>query len=296
MEEFESDPEFENSQAFESYRPMLFGIAYRMLGSAMEAEDVIQEAYLRYTHLHEQIQTPKAYLGKIVTNLCLDQLKSAREKREVYVGSWLPEPILTTESTTERELDSLSMAFMVLLEQLSPAERAVFLLHEVFDYAYPEIAGILGKDPATCRQLLHRAKQHIVGQRPRFNSTPEEHQAFLGKFLSAVTDGDVDGLVSLLAEDVSSWADGGGKVSAAISPVIGRDRVIKIIIGLRRFYTPEMTTEITLINGCPGVVIREHGEIRAVYIFELDNGVLQYMRVILNPDKLQYLAKTLPQK
>lgn len=275
---------------FDSYRPLLFGIAYRMLGSAMEAEDILQEAYLRYSRVSEPIKTPKAYLSKMVTNLCLDQLKSAQAQREVYVGPWLPEPLPTVEPAARLDVvDNLSMAFLVLLEKLTPPERAVFLLHEVFDYSYPEIAEIVGKDQATCRQLLHRAKQHMTAHRPRFSSTPEEQQTFMLKFMGAIGEGDVDGLVSLLAEDVTAWGDGGGKVSAARRPIIGRDAVARFMMGLRRLFTPEMTLETTVMNACPALIIRENGVVRTVMVFELDGGILRNLRSVVNPDKLRHL-------
>jgi RNA polymerase sigma-70 factor, ECF subfamily len=204
-------------ETFETYRPLLFAIAYRMLGSAMEAEDIVQETYLRYQRASkDSIRQMKPFLTTILTRLCLDQLKSARAQRENYIGPWLPEPILTDDGAliTPNKDDSISMAFLVLLENLSPPERAVFLLREVFDYDYPEIAQIIGKEEAACRQLFHRAKKHITEHRPRYKSSPEAHQQITLRFMQAITEGDVNGLVSLLADEVALWSDGGGKVGA----------------------------------------------------------------------------------
>lgn len=277
---------------FETYRPLLFSIAYRMLGSAMEAEDILQEAYLRYSGLPEgQIQLPKAYLSRTVTNLCLDQLKSAREQREVYIGPWLPEPLLTDDRTDSDEMDSISMAFLLLLEKLSPAERAVFLLHEVFDYEYPEIAGILDKDQATCRQLLHRAKQHIVQNRPRFKPNPDDHKLIFAQFMTAVSEGDLNGLVSMLAEEATSWSDSGGKTKAARRVLVGRERVAAFILGLARKASPDVIYEPTMINAAPAVIVWDQGSIRSVLVVEIENGLVKALRFVLNPDKLRYLLR-----
>src|SRR5215475_10067341 len=226
---------------FEDYRSLLFALAYRMLGSAMEAEDIVQEAYLRYRATQPQsIRTLKSLLTTIVHHLCVDQLKSAQARRETYIGPWLPEPVITGDGAsllsplrqiTDRE--SISMAFLVLLESLSPLERAVFLLREVFDYEYAEIAQITERDEAACRQLFSRAKKHISEHRPRFPASPEAHAKMVGRFMEACTAGDMDGLMSLLAEDVTVWSDGGGKVpAAALRPVQGRENVARAVISL----------------------------------------------------------------
>src|SRR6185503_11756907 len=228
-------------EQFEEYRSLLFAIAYRMLGSAMEAEDIVQEAYLRYCATPpESIRTLKSFLTTIVHHLCLDHLKSAQTRRESYIGPWLPEPVITSDGAsllsplrqiTDRE--SISMAFLVLLESLSPLERAVFLLREVFDYAYADIAQITGRDEAACRQLFSRAKKHISDHRPRFPASPEAHAKMVGRFMEACLAGDMDGLMSLLAEDVTVWSDGGGKVAAAArQPIQGRYEVARGLIGI----------------------------------------------------------------
>src|SRR6266480_4359069 len=210
-------------ESFESYRTYLFAIAYRMLGSAMDAQDMVQETYLRYsTTPPETITSLKAFLTTIITRLCMDQLHLARRKREVYPGPWLPEPIITTttlesinpEERVERE-ESISLAFLMLLEQLQPLERAVFLLREVFEYEYAEIAAFLDKSEVACRQWFSRAKKHLADRRPRFPPSPETHRQLLSGFLKAIQMGDMTTLMDMLAEDVTLWADGGGKVRGA---------------------------------------------------------------------------------
>lgn len=279
------------SNSFEEHRGYLFGIAYRMLGSVMEAEDIVQEAYLRYQNVPpESIQSPRAFLSTIVTRLCLDQLKSAREKRETYIGPWLPEPLLT-ESQHVTDLESLSLAFLVLLEKLTPVERAVFLLREVFDYDYAEIARMVDKDKAACRQIFSRAKKHIHANRPRFESTPEAHQAMLGRFLMACEAGDLDGLMNLLAEDVTSWSDGGGRVAAAIWPISGRSRVAQFWHGLVSKRPANMSFEITPFNGRASLMIRLDDQPYGVLTIDTDGQSIHAVRIIVNPDKLQHLGQ-----
>src|SRR5262249_8192371 len=278
---------------FEEYRSLLFAIAYRMLGSAMEAEDIVQEAYLRYRATPpESIRTLKSLLTTIVYHLCLDQLKSAKAQRENYVGTWLPEPIITGEGAallsplrqiTDRE--SISMAFLVLLESLSPLERAVFLLREVFDYEYAEIAQITGRDEVACRQLFSRAKKHVSEHRPRFPASPEAHAKIVGRFMEACVAGDLDGLMSLLAEDVTVWADGGGKVSAAQHPIEGRDVVAQGLLGLLS-RTPNTTLEMIEANGAPALLMRSNGQIISVITLEIEGDIIRALRSVANPDKL----------
>jgi RNA polymerase sigma-70 factor (ECF subfamily) len=278
-------------EAFEDYRPLLFSIAYRMLGSAMEAEDMVQEAYLRYQATPpDHIQSPKAFLSTIVTRLCLDQLKSAKTQRETYIGPWLPEPVLTDTMLPSHDYDSISMAFLVLLESVTPVERAVFLLREVFDYDYAEIARVVGKEEAACRQLFSRARKHITERRPRFHSTPEEHQQMIGQFLMAVTSGDLDGLMNLLAEDVTWWSDGGGKVPAARRPLHGRDNVARFALALPRLALEGIQVEIAEVNGQTAVIFRRaDGAPYYVMTFEVGDGRIQAVRAIGNPDKLKWI-------
>jgi RNA polymerase sigma-70 factor (ECF subfamily) len=266
-----------------------------MLGSVMDAEDMVQETFLRWQQTAETpIQSPKAYLTAIITRLCIDHLRSARVQRESYLGPWLPEPLLTDDTTGAAELaalsDSLSMAFLVLLEKLSPLERAVFLLREVFDYDYAEIAPIVGKTEANCRQLVRRARQRLSDGRPRFETSPAEQQTLTIQFAQACATGDLDGLLHILAEDITLWSDGGGKVSAARQPIFGSDRVSRFLLGLMKKAPPDLTTRFALVNGQPGFVNYIGGRPNNVLTLEIGNGRIQAIRVVVNPDKL----KTIP--
>lgn len=278
-------------EQFEDYRPLLFSIAYRMLGSAMEAEDIVQEAYLRYqAGSPETIHSPKAFLSTIVTRLCLDQLKSAQVQRENYVGTWLPEPLLTdTQNQSAPDTESISLAFLVLLESLTPLERAVFLLREVFDYEYGEIAGMVSQDETYCRQLFSRAKKHIVDGRPRFKSTPETHTQILSKFLLACQVGELDGLMSLLAEDVTSWSDGGGKTQTATRPIYGRDRVARYFLGITPRLPTDATFELAEVNNSLGLIVHAGGKPHSVLTIETGDNYIQKIWIILNPDKLSHV-------
>ncbi|MBX3066125.1 MAG: RNA polymerase sigma factor SigJ [Anaerolineae bacterium] len=274
-------------------------MSYRMLGSAMEAEDIVQEAYLRYRATPpESIRTLKSYLTTIVHHLCVDHLEALRAQRETYIGPWLPEPIVTGDGAalfsplrqiTDRE--SISMAFLVLLESLSPLERAVFLLREVFDYEYAEIAQITGREEAACRQLFSRAKKHISEHRPRFRASPEAHQNMVNRFMDACVAGDMDGLMSLLAEDVTVWSDGGGKVAGAgRQPIHGRDKVARAVIGLLT-HVPEGTTmETSEVNGLPALLVRVKEQIIAVITLEVEGELIRAARNVANPDKLAHLS------
>src|SRR5579864_4790740 len=222
-------PHEDGVATFHQYRDLLFSIAYRMLSSAADAEDMLQETFIRWQQTSQaEIASPRAFLVTILSRLCLQQLESARARREQYVGQWLPEPIFTGDhgdpSETTRMQESLSLAFLLLLEKLTPAERAAFLLHEVFDYEHAEVAKILGKTETHCRQLLRRARQHINDRRPRFDASPEQHKKLLDGFLAASACGELERLVSLLADDVVLYTDGGGKKGAALYPIEGRDR------------------------------------------------------------------------
>src|SRR5215468_8744597 len=239
MKTFERQTRINMAESFESYRPYLFAIAYRMLGSAMDAEDVVQETYLRYQGTPpETITSLKAFLTTILIRLCMDQLHLARRQRESYLGPWLPEPISTAgnaDSTNPEErvdtYESISLAFLVLLEQLQPSERAVFLLREVFEYDYAEIAGFLGKSEVACRQSFSRAKRHLADHRPRFRASPDTQKQLLMSFQKAVQAGEMTPLMNMLAEDVTFWADGGGKVKGvAIQQLFGRDEVVRFIL------------------------------------------------------------------
>ena len=287
-------------EPFEAHRPLMFSIAYRMLGSAMAAEDIVQDAYLRYQAVQaETIVSPKAFLGTVVTRLCLNQLQSAQVQRESYIGPWLPEPILTqdqallspTSLSPMNHVDlheSISLAFLMLLEQLSPIERAVLLLRDVFDYDYAEIAEIIGHEEPACRQLFSRAKKHVAEHRPRFKATPEEHRRILNQFMQTVGTGELDGLMQLLTDDVTLWADGGGKArGAAIHPLHGREAVSQFVLASTRFLTEGYRVEIAEVNGEPAAIIRTGNVAKIVLSLALNRGRIHEIRVIGNPDKLQ---------
>jgi RNA polymerase sigma-70 factor, ECF subfamily len=265
---------------FQSYRPLMCSIAYRMLGSATEAEDIVQEAYLRYQAVAPgTIVSPKAFLSTIVTRLCLNQLQSARVRRETYIGLWLPEPIFT--ETDERanpshqaEMhDSISFAFLALLEEPTPLERAVFLLREVFDYEYDEITTILGKEPAACRQVFSRAKKHVAEGKPRFAPASEAHRQLLSQFIRATEAGDLEELTALLSADVVMWADGGGKArGAAIHPLHGREAVAQFVMASTRFVPEGGQIEMAAINGELAMIMRDRGKAVAVVSISAGEG------------------------
>jgi len=284
---------------FETYRPLLFAIAYRMLGSASDAEDIVQEAYLRYRATPaDQIRAPKAYLSTIVTRLCFDELKSARAAREQYIGPWLPEPLLTsapslTPLQTIEQRESISMAFLVLLERLTPQERAVFLLREVFGYRYQEIAEIVGVSAPGCRQLFHRAKERIAGEQPRFEASPEAHRQLVELFLAACQRGDLQTLTETLAQDVAAWSDSGGKVPAARQPVRGRDTIMRFALGLMRKAFADARFTIEEVNGVPALLTWSGAVLTTVIVWHVAGGQIQAAYVVLNPDKLAYIQRQL---
>src|SRR5690349_12226979 len=259
------------AQTFMEQRPLLFGIAYRMLGSGAEAEDVVQDAYLRFraatadAESAEAIRSPRAYLATIVTRLCLDQLKSARARREqFYIGPWLPEPLPIGADDPEllpgrrlEEQESLSMALLVLLESLAPLERAAFVLHHVFDYSFGEVADLTGRREDACRQAFHRARASLAQRRPRYHATAEAAARLTDAFVQAAGSGDVQQLTSLLANDVVCWSDGGGKASAATRPLYGPEPIVRFTIGVARKLLPGLSVAIEPANGSPAIVLRE---------------------------------------
>lgn len=268
----------------EAHRPALFGIAYRMLGDRAAAEDVLQEAFLRARDA-SRVDSPRAWLSTVVTRLCLDHLKSARVRRETYCGPWLPEP-LPTGAEVDRE--TISMAFMVLLETLSPLERAVFLLHDVFDYTHAEIAAIVGEREATVRQILHRAKAHVVAGRPRFSGTREQHGRLLAGFMQACAAGDVGGLERLLAADVVCRSDGGGKATAAQKPVQGAKKAAAFLVGVAQKGEAN-GFELVMLNGDPAIVARAGDRVDSVVILATDGERITEVDIVRNPDKLARL-------
>ena len=281
------------ADSFDEHRPLLFSIAYRMLGTRADAEDAVQETFLRWQAASaEEIKSPRAYLATVVTRICLDHFKSARTRREVYVGPWLPEPVpgagLSEPANNVELAESLTMAFLVVLESLSPSERAAFLLHEVFDYDYTETAEMIGKSEANCRQMVHRAKEHIASRHRRFDPTREESQRVTARFLEAAGTGDVTGLMSILAEDAVMTSDGGGKVRAALNPVHGADAIARFVIGVvRKNMPPQTIHKATEFNRQPAFVSYVDGHPIAVSILDVRDGLVRNLYIVANPDKLQ---------
>lgn len=283
---------------FQSHRPLLFSIAYRMTGSASEAEDIVQESYLRArAAAPADLRSPKAYLSTIVTRLCLDHLKSARARREQYIGPWLPEPLLTAGTAPElisaERRDLVSTAMLVLLEALNPHERAVFLLREVFEYEYAEIAAMLALSPANCRQIFHRAQARLAERRPRFEPSREAQQRLVERFVRACGEGDLAALTEMLAADVVAWSDGGGKVTAARQPVVGRDKVIRFLVGSLGKTVETFHTELAELNGAPGVLVFNGERFWYTVSFTIAGTRIQAMHAVLNPDKLAFLERQL---
>jgi RNA polymerase sigma-70 factor, ECF subfamily len=287
-----------STEAYASLRPLLFSIAYRMLSSVSEAEDVVQEAFLRYERALAEgaaIESPKAFLSAVVTRLSIDQLRSARVRRETYVGEWLPEPLVTSDddpAAHAEEADSLSMAFLLLLERLSPVERAVFLLHDVFGYGYDEVAAIVGKSEANCRQLASRARRHIESGKPRFEASRKERDELAARFLAAVTDGDLESLVETLAADVVVYGDGGGKAPQWTAPIVGVERVARLFAGIgRQMREFGIRVEPRRVNGQPGAIFLDpEGRLTNVWSLDIVDGAVQTVRSVINPDKLQHLG------
>ena len=285
------------SEPFAQLRPYLFSIAYRMLSSVADAEDVVQEAYLRYHRADAQIESPKAYLSAVVTRLCIDHLRSARVRRETYVGEWLPEPLLTDDTAdpeqTVVDADSLSMAFLLVLERLSPVERAVFLLHDVFGYDFAEVARMVERSPDNCRQIGVRARRHVNEQAPRFETSRAERDELAQRFLAAFTDGDVDGLVSLLAADVVVQGDGGGHRPSWPNAIAGRDKVVRLLVGLSDGIRQlGLEVRAAQVNGQPGATVHAaDGGLINVITVDIADGVVQTVRSVINPDKLHHLGR-----
>lgn len=283
---------------YDRHRPVLFGLAYRMLGSAMDAEDILQEAFLRWQQAsRHEVQSPRAFLLTIVTRLCLDALRAARARREHYVGPWLPEPLVQGEAADPlnqaENADTLSFAFLLLLERLTPLERAVFILHDVFGYSYEEVAGLIGSNGPCCRQLGHRARQRLAAERPRFRADPAQAEQAARAFARACAAGDLQGLLALFAHDIALWTDGGGKARAARNIVHGADRVARFFVGIMRKVGHLMTVEHASVNGQPGLLGWIDGRINRVYAFDLDaQGHILAIYCVLNPDKLRGIARS----
>jgi RNA polymerase sigma-70 factor, ECF subfamily len=275
---------------FERLRGRLFGLAYRMLGSRADAEDVVQEAYLRWHQAsRDRVESPEAWLVTAATRLSIDRLRRLKTERAAYTGQWLPEPIVSPEDAPDRSLDlaaDLSIAFMTLLERLAPEERAAFLLHDVFDVGYDGIAAVLEKTEAACRQVVHRARERVRGERRRFEVTESAKKAMLDKFIAAMHEQNEARLLALFAPDATWTADGGGKAGAGLYPIVGADRIARLVIGIERTWPPDRTIEVATVNGETGLLMREHGRTIAVLSIATDGERILNMFAILNPDKL----------
>jgi RNA polymerase sigma-70 factor (ECF subfamily) len=277
--------------AFEEWRSLLFGIAYRMLGSASDAEDMVQETCVRWlTRDDLAVESVRAYLVTILTRLCIDQLTSARATRVSYTGPWLPEPVVLDDdpATSLEQADSLSLAFLVLLEELTPAERAAYLLHDIFGYQFEEVARSMGRTSASCRQLAARARQRIEDRRQRFDADLRHGHEMTVAFMSACASGDLNGLLSMLADDVITWTDGGGKVRAALRPVVGPHRSSRFLVNVAKKLrgVPQVVT----LNGQPAAVFIDGDSVVGALVLDILDGKIVAVRAVTNPDKLQRLT------
>jgi RNA polymerase sigma-70 factor, ECF subfamily len=279
-----------DTTAFEEWRPLLFGIAYRMLGSAADAEDMVQEASLRWLRRgDEPVRSVRAYLVTVVTRLCIDQLESAHATRESYTGPWLPEPVVVEESAAVEQADSLSMAFLVLLEELTPPERAAYLLHDVFGYTFEEVARSLGRTPVSCRQLASRARQRIDQRRHRFDADLRHGRELTDRFLEACATGDLSALLSILSEDVVVWTDGGGKARAAMRPVVGAARSSRFLLNVAK--RVRGVPRGVILNGQPSAVLVDGEAVVGAIVLDILEGRIVGVRVVTNPDKLVRLSE-----
>jgi RNA polymerase sigma-70 factor (ECF subfamily) len=289
------------AQQFTELRPLLFSIAYRMLGSVSDAEDIVQDAYLRYHAAVEDgaaVESPKAYLSAVTTRLAIDHLRSARVRRETYVGQWLPEPLLTDRAAADpaeqsADADSLSMAFLLVLERLGPVERAVFLLHDVFGYEFSEIAEIVGKSDANCRQVAVRARKHVAAHRPRFEPSREQRDQLADRFVAALVEGDLAGFVEVLAADVVVTGDSGGMSPSWPRAIVGRAKVARLMasVGTQLRRLPGAVVERLEVNGQPGAIVRDaSGALINVFSLEIADGAVQAVRSVISRDKLRHLG------
>jgi RNA polymerase sigma-70 factor, ECF subfamily len=276
-----------STEVFEEHRRTLFGIAYRMLGSVADAEDVVQDAWLRWSSVRTEVEDPRAYLARTVTNLALNHLTKASVQREQYVGPWLPEPLVTEPDPAggAERAESVSLAMLVVMETLSPLERAVFVLKEVFGYPYAEIAVVLDRSEASVRQVGHRARSHVQARRPRYAAAQEVREV-TERFLAACLGGDMNEMLELLAPDVTAWTDGGGKVQAALRPLHGADKVARWLLGVLGRTRGQMQVRFVDVNGQPGVVVLLDGRPDVVGALDVADGRISALRLVRNPDKL----------
>jgi RNA polymerase sigma-70 factor (ECF subfamily) len=281
-----------DAATFEEWRSLLFSIAYRMLGSAADAEDVVQDASIRWIRRgDEPVRSVRAYLVTIVTRLCIDQLESAHSQRTSYRGPWLPEPVVMDDTSAVEQADSLSLAFLVLLEELTPLERGAYLLHDIFGYSFEEVARSLGRSEPACRQLASRARQRIEMRRQRFDADLQHGRELTDRFLLACATGDLSGLLDMLSEDVVVWTDGGGKVRAAVRPVVGSYRSSRFLLHVAK-KVAGMPHGVVL-NGQPATVFIDGDTVAAAMVLDILDGMIVGVRVVSNPDKLERLGAAL---
>jgi RNA polymerase sigma-70 factor (ECF subfamily) len=281
-----------DAATFEEWRQLLFSIAYRMLGSAADAEDVVQEASIRWIRRgDEPVRSVRAYLVTIVTRLCIDQLESAHSQRMSYAGPWLPEPVVMDDTSAVEQSDSLSLAFLVLLEELTPPERASYLLHDIFGYSFEEIARSLGRSEPACRQLATRARQRIEMRRQRFDADLEHGRELTDRFLLACATGDLSGLLDMLSDDVVVWTDGGGKVRAAVRPVIGVHRSSRFLLNVAKRVAG--VPHGAILNGQPASIFMDGDTVVTAMVLDILDGLIVAVRVVSNPDKLERLGAVL---
>jgi RNA polymerase sigma-70 factor (TIGR02957 family) len=295
-----------DAEVFEAHRDLMFAVAYRMLGTIADAEDAVQDAWLRWSaEPRSDVISPRAYLSRVIANTALNRLRSARARREAYVGPWLPEPLLTDagpDAAARAELaESVSMAMLVVLESLTPEERAVFVLREVFGFTHAEIGDTLGRSPASVRQLAHRAREHVQARRPRFDVDWNQQREVTERFLAAAAGGDIDGLMTVLAPDVTLLTDGGGKARAALRPITGADKVARWVAGVAGrpwmgVEISEMRLAVAEINGSPGTLVTAGGRPIAALTLAVAGGRVTAIQLLANPDKLAAIAagRTLP--
>jgi RNA polymerase sigma-70 factor (TIGR02957 family) len=299
-------PDVSDAEVFEAQRDFMFAVAYRMLGTVTDAEDAVQDAWLRWSAApRSQLANPRAYLARIVANTALNRLRSARARREAYIGIWLPEPLLTEtrpDAAARAELaESVAVAMLVVLESLTPEERAVFVLREVFGFSHAEIGAALGRSDAAVRQLAHRAREHVQARRPRFDVDRNQQREVTQRFLAAAAGGDIEGLLTVLAPDVRLLTDGGGKVRAALRPIIGAGKVARFIAAIssrpyRGVEISDMSLEATEINGGMGMLATAGGQAMAVLTLAVADGRITAIQLLTNPDKLSAInaGRTLP--
>ena len=281
---------------FEGERDRLVGLAYRMLGDVAAAEDVVQDAYLRWHDVDPAtVDSPAAYLTTVITRLCLDELKSARQQREeAYTGPWLPSPLVAERGATPPDVErdaALSMALLVLLEALTPVQRAVFVLREGFDVNYTTIARIVDRSPAHCRKIAQRAREYVGDRNRRFRASREDQEALVQEFVDAIEDCDPERLGAVLAEDAVSYSDGGGEVTAALRPIEGRDRITRFLLGIAQKAPEGLTVEPATVNGGPGLIARVDGAVQSVWAFHVADGRIQDLYAVLNPAKLRHIGE-----